>query len=279
MQIILPQRFLSLKIKVMKIKNKIVWVTGASGGIGEALCYKLNEMGAKLIISSRNTELLYQVKRKCTYNQLDVHVLPFDLEKTGTLQEIAEAALKIYGKIDIMIHSGGISQRSLALETNLEVAQKIMNINFWGTVVLSQAILPSMINNGSGQIVIISSLVGKFGTRLRSAYSASKHALHGYFDSLRTEIDPDIKISIICPGFIKTNVTINALTADGSKQNTMDDAQANGMPADKCATQIIKAIKSGKEEVYIGGREKYAVLLKRFLPGLFSKIVRKAKVT
>lgn len=263
----------------MKVKNRIVWVTGASGGIGEALCYRLNEMGAKLIISSRNTELLYQVKRKCTKNHPDIHVLPLDLEKTETLQEIAESALKIYGRIDIIIHSGGISQRSLALETGLNVAQKIMNINFWGTVALSQAILPSMINQGSGQIVIISSLVGKFGTKLRSAYSASKHALHGYFDSLRTEMDSTIKISIICPGFIKTNVTINALTADGSKQNTMDDAQANGMPANECAISIIKAIEADKEEVYIGGKEKYGVLLKRFFPGMFSKLIRKAKVT
>jgi len=263
----------------MEVKNKIVWITGASSGIGEAICYKLNQAGAKLIISSRSSEALYQVKNKCTINQLDVHVLPLDLENIPDLKDKANAALNIFGRIDIIIHSGGVSQRSLAMETSLEVAQKIMNINFWGTVALSQAILPSMISNQSGQIVIISSLVGKFGTKFRSAYSASKHALHGYFDSLRSEIDPKIKISIICPGFIKTNVTINALTADGTRQNTMDDAQANGMSADECAVEIIKAIKSGKEEVYIGGKEKYAVLLKRFLPGLFSKIVRKAKVT
>jgi short-subunit dehydrogenase len=192
---------------------------------------------------------------------------------------VTASALKIFGRVDIIIHSGGVSQRSLALETDLNVAQKIMNINFWGTVALTQNILPSMLSNNTGHIVVISSLVGKFGTKFRSAYSASKHALHGYFDSLRTEINPQIKISIICPGFIKTNVTINALTADGSKQNSMDDAQANGMPADKCAIKIIKAIQSGKEEVNIGGKEKYAVLLKRILPSLFSRIVRTAKVT
>ncbi len=263
----------------MEVKNKIVWITGASSGIGEALCYKLNQAGAKLIISSRSTESLYQVKSKCTKNQLDVHVLPLDLENTLELEDKTKAALNIFGMIDIIIHSGGVSQRSLAMDTDLDVAQKIMNINFWGTVALTKAVIPSMLSNQSGHIVIISSLVGKFGTKFRSAYSASKHALHGYFDSLRSEIDPKIKISIICPGFIKTNVTINALTADGTRQNTMDDAQANGMSADECAAQIIKAIKSGKEEVYIGGKEKYAVLLKRFLPGLFSKIVRKAKVT
>lgn len=261
------------------MKDKIIWITGASSGIGEALTYKLNELGAKLIISSRNREKLYEVKLNCRFSPLDVHVLPLDLENTDLLNDTAESAMKIFGRIDMIIHSGGISQRSLAMSTDINIARKIMNINFWGTVALSQAILPSMISNKSGHLVIISSLVGKFGTRYRSAYSASKHALHGYFDSLRTEIDPEIKISIICPGFIKTNVTMNALTADGSKQNSMDDAQANGMPADECALQIIKAISSAKEEITIGGREKYAVLIKRYLPGLFSKLIRNAKVT
>lgn len=263
----------------MNIKNKIIWITGASSGIGEALCYQLNELGAKLIISSRNREALYQVKSNCKINPLDVHVLPLDLENTDSLKEVTNEAIKIFNKIDIIIHSGGVSQRSMALETELSVAQRIMDINFWGTVALTQHLLPSMLSKNTGQIVIISSLVGKFGTKFRSAYSASKHALHGYFDSLRTEIDPAIKITIVCPGFIKTNVTINALTANGTKQNTMDYAQANGMPADQCAMEIIKAISSGKEEVYIGGKEKYAVLLKRFFPRLFSKIVKKAKVT
>ena len=263
----------------MEVNNKVIWITGASSGIGEALCYKLNEIGAKLIISSRSSDGLYRVKQNCTKNQLDIHVLPLDLENTSDLQSKANAALAIYGRIDIVIHSGGVSQRSLAMETDLDVAKKIMNINFWGTVALTKAVIPSMLSNKVGHIVIISSLVGKFGTKLRSAYSASKHALHGYFDSLRSEIDKKISISIICPGFIKTNVTINALTADGTKQNTMDDAQANGMSANECALQIINAIKSGKEEVYIGGKEKYAVILKRFLPGLLSKIIKKAKVT
>ncbi len=263
----------------MDIRNKVIWITGASSGIGEALTYKLNALGAKLILSSRNRESLYAVKNNCTINPLDIHVLPLDLENTDSLKEVTASAIKIFNRIDIIIHSGGVSQRSLALETDLTVAQRIMNINFWGTVALTQSILPFMLSKNAGHIVIISSLVGKFGTKFRSTYSASKHALHGYFDSLRTEINPKIKISIICPGFIKTNVTINALTADGTKQNSMDDAQANGMPADQCALEIIKAIQAEKEEVYIGGKEKYAVLLKRFLPGLFSKIVRKAKVT
>ena len=153
----------------MEMRNKVVWITGASSGIGEALTYKLNELGAKLIISSRNRESLYLVKSKCKVNSLDVHVLPLDLENIDSLTEVTASAIKIFNRVDIIIHSGGVSQRSLALETDLNVAQRIMNINFWGTVALSQSILPSMLSNNSGQIVIISSLVGKFGTKFRSA--------------------------------------------------------------------------------------------------------------
>lgn len=258
--------------------SKIVWITGASSGIGEALVYKYFKAGDKLIISARNRDELFRVKGNCQ-NSFNVHVLPFDLSETETLSEKAEAAIRIFGKIDLLINSGGVSQRSLALETNIQTEQKIMNTNFWGTVILSKAVLPVMIANGGGQIVCISSLVGKFGTKFRSAYAASKHALHGYFDSLRSEVyDQNIDITIICPGFIKTQVSVNALTANGQNQGTMDDAQNNGMTADACAEQIVAAVKNKKEEVYIGGKETKAVLLKRFFPKIFSKKVREAKV-
>ncbi len=258
--------------------SKIVWITGASSGIGEALVYEYFKAGDKLIISGRNRDELFRVKANCQ-NSFHVHVLPFDLSDIETLESKAEDALKIFGKIDLLINSGGVSQRSLCLDTNLSTEQKIMNTNFWGTVILSKTVLPVMIKNGGGQIVVISSLVGKFGTKLRSAYSASKHALHGYFDSLRSEVfDKNIDITIICPGFIRTKVSINALIANGDSQNTMDDAQANGMNAEICAKEIFKAVKARKEEVYIGGKETKAILLKRFFPGLFSKKIRIAKV-
>lgn len=259
--------------------SKIVWITGASSGIGEALVYQYFKAGDKLIISARNRDELFRVKGSCQ-NSFNVHVLPLDLSETESLNEKAEAAIRIFGKIDLLINSGGISQRSLALETNLQTEQKIMDTNFWGTVSLSKAVLPLMIKNGGGQIVVVSSLVGKFGTKLRSAYAASKHALHGYFDSLRSEVyDQNISITIVCPGFIKTNVSVNAMTASGTPQGTMDDAQANGMSAEICAQKIVKAIKGRKEEVYIGGKETKAVLLKRFFPNYFSKKVKIAKVT
>lgn len=261
------------------MKNTVVWITGASSGIGEALAYNYSAQGAKLIISSRNRDELFRVKQHCK-NPALVHVLSLDLENTEMLAQKAADAIRIFGRIDLLINSGGISQRALAIDTSLETEEKIMRVNFWGTVALTKAVLPTMIGQGAGHIVCISSLVGKFGTRFRSAYSASKHALHGYFDSLRSEVfDKNIDITIACPGYIRTNVTINALTADGSAQGTMDEAQENGMAPAACAGEIVKAIQKKKEEVYIGGKEVKGVLFKRLFPERFSKYLRKAKVT
>lgn len=261
------------------MKNTVVWITGASSGIGEALAYNYSAKGAKLIISARNRDELFRVKMACK-NPALVHVLSFDLENTEMLPQKAADAIRIFGRIDLLINSGGISQRSLAIDTTLATEERLMRINFWGTVGLSKAVLPTMIAQGGGHIVCISSLVGKFGTRLRSAYSASKHALHGYFDSLRSEVfDKNIHITIACPGYIKTNVTINALTADGTPQGSMDEAQANGMSPEACAAEIVKAIDQKKEEVYVGGKEVKGVLFKRLLPARFSKYIRKANVT
>jgi len=263
----------------MDFKNKIVWITGASSGIGEALVYLLNEQGAKLIISSRRAEALYQVKQKCKKTPLDIHVLPLDLEQCDTLFNKADDAWKIYSKIDILINAGGISQRSTVLETETAVEQKIMNINYWGTVNLSKALLPKMLKQGSGNLVVLSSLVGVFGTQFRSSYAASKHALEGYFESLRYEVyDKGITVNMIRPGFIKTNITINSLTEKGIKYNKMDQNQENGMSAFECASQILKAIDKNKEEVLIGGKETFGVLIKRLFPSYFSKMIRKRNV-
>lgn len=261
------------------MKNKVVWITGASSGIGEELVYAYNKLDAKLIISSRNRDELFRVKNNCK-NQINVHVLSLDLRDTEQLEYKAKEAQKIFGHVDLLINSAGVSQRSRAMDTAINIEQEIMNINFWGTVALSKGILPYMMANGGGTVAIISSLMGKFGTRQRSAYAASKHALHGYFDSLRTEVfDKNIHISLICPGFIKTNISLNALTGNGHPHGLMDEGQENGMSAAGCAAEIVKAIDQKKEEVYIGGKETKAVLFKRFFPARFSAYLRKAKVT
>ncbi len=262
------------------LKGKTIWITGASSGIGEALVYELCNEGAMLILSSRRESELERVKNKCpTETQDNIKILPLDLADSNALKEKTEIALRLFGGVDLLINSGGISQRSLVRDTLVSVDRQVMEINFFGSIALSKYLLPSMLNNKSGHFINISSLVGKFGTPYRSGYAASKHALHGFYDSLRAELwKENIKVTMICPGFIKTNVSINAMTEKGEKSNKMDEAQAKGMAPDLCARKIISAIKKEKEEVYIGGKEVYAVLLKRFFPRIFSSMIKTAKV-
>jgi len=263
----------------MNFKNKVVWITGASSGIGKELAIALKSQGAKLILSSRKREKLYQLKQALKTDPINTHIVPLDLTDKQTLALKSEEAWRIYGYIDILIHCGGVSQRSLGLETDLEVEEQILNTNYWGTVILSKNIIPKMIENGGGHVVVISSLMGKFGTQYRTSYAASKHALHGYFDSLRCEVyDKGIDISIICPGFINTDITVNSLTAHGEKYEKADDFQLNGISPKECALQILKAIEKKQEEVIIAGKEKWGIFLKRFFPAYFSKMIRKRKV-
>jgi short-subunit dehydrogenase len=162
----------------------------------------------------------------------------------------------------------------------MDVVRRIMEVNFFGTVAVTQAVLPGMLTRGRGHIVVISSLVGKFGTPQRSVYAASKHALHGFFDSLRAEVhDRGLRVTIICPGFIRTDVSVNALTGDGSQHGTMDDVQAQGMTPAACASRIVRAVEQEKQEAYIGGREVLGVYAKRFVPRLFNRVIRRMKVT
>jgi dehydrogenase/reductase SDR family protein 7B len=193
---------------------------------------------------------------------------------------MAEKVIKEVGTIDILVNNAGISQRSLVKDTPIEIDQKLMNINFFGAVALSKAVLPGMLKQKSGQFVVISSLVGKIESPMRSTYAASKHALHGFFDSLRAETyDDGVQVLMVCPGFIKTDISINAITSDGSKQNKMDENQENGLLPEVVAKRILRAVERGKNEIYIGKREVAAIYLKRWVPGLFARIIRNAKVT
>jgi dehydrogenase/reductase SDR family member 7B len=258
--------------------SAVIWITGASSGIGEALAQLFIRKGFSLIISARNEAKLIALKTSAPDPDL-VFVLPLDLEAQADFNVIVQKGISAFGKIDILINNGGISQRSLAAETMLEVDRRIMEINYFGTIALSKAILPHFISNKSGHFVVVTSLVGKFGTPYRSAYAASKHALHGFFDSLRAEQhDNGIQVTLICPGFVKTQVSINALTANGSALQEMDEAQQNGISPEQCAKEIATAIKKQKREVLIGGRETFGVYLKRFFPGIFAKMLTKAKV-
>ena len=255
--------------------DKVVWITGASSGIGEALAGAFSREGAKLVLSSRNTTELERVRRACD-GGADRHlVLPLDLTRFDDLAGAVSAALRRFDRVDVLVHSGGVSQRSLITSTELATDRAIMDLNFFGTIALTKAVLPSMLARKNGHIVPISSVVGYVGTPLRSTYSASKHALHGFFDSLRAELAKDgISVTIVCPGYIRTNVSRNALTGNGSAHGTMDDSHERAMRPETCARRIVDAVAKRKEEVLVGGIETWAVPLKRFIPRLVSKIVR-----
>lgn len=263
----------------MDIKGKWVWITGASSGIGKALAIEYAKTGCKLLLSARNTEQLEAVKATCKRAE-EIKILPLDLLKIDESIEKAKEFLATIGPIHTLINNAGISQRALVKDTSLDVDRRIMEINFFAVSALTKLVLPQMMEQKEGQFIAMSSLVGKFGSPLRSAYSASKHALHGYYEALRAETYEDgIRVLIVCPGFIKTNISINAVTGSGEKQNKMDDKQANGMLPEDLAKKILRAVYKAKEEIVVGGSERYGVLVKRLFPSIFSKLIKRVKVT
>ncbi len=265
------------------MKDKVIWITGASSGIGEALAYELASQGTKLILSARRKEELERVRSACKGTaQENIQLLPFDLAEASTLELTTKAAVQLFGHIDVLVNNGGISQRSAAKDSNMEVYRKLMEVDFFGTIAISRHLLDHFLERKSGHFVTITSVNGKLGAPNRTGYAAAKHALHGFFDSLRAElwsVCPGIHISLICPGWINTNLSIHALTADGSPQKAKDQTHIKGMKPEVLAKKIAGVIRSKKEEAYFGGfQEVLAIYLKRYVPGIFSKIIRNVKI-
>jgi short-subunit dehydrogenase len=264
----------------MNFKDKIVWITGASSGIGKALAIEFAKTGSILILSSRKKETLEVIKSECEVFGANCFIQILDLENQNNFLEITKMIIAKYHKIDILINNGGISQRSLVKETPLEIDRKIMEVNYFGNIALTKAVLPYMIQQNSGNIVTISSVAGKFGVPKRSTYSASKHALHGFYESLRAEHKADnINVTIAIPGYVKTNISFNAVLKDGTTNNKLDDGQAGGVSAEYCAKKIIKGINRNKKEVLIGGKELVMVHIRRFLPSVYYNIIDKVQST
>jgi short-subunit dehydrogenase len=258
--------------------GKVVWVTGASSGIGEGLVKAFAKEGAKIILSARREDELQRVRKEAGLDDSNSLVLPLDLYK---IDEIDAAITKVkakYTSIDILICNAGIAQRSLVKDSLLQVDRQIMELNFFAVIALTKAVLPGMLAEKKGNIVVISSVMGKMGIPFRSMYCASKHALHGFFEALRGEVfKENIKVNIICPGYVKTNVSINAVTSEGKAHGKMDKGQEKGISPEKCAAGILNAIRKNKEETYIGGTETIAPRLKVLLPSLFSAILKRVE--
>ncbi|TAE31796.1 MAG: SDR family oxidoreductase [Cytophagales bacterium] len=257
------------------MNQKIAWITGASSGIGEALALELARRGAKLVLSARREDELRRVADATGLPPADVLVLPLDMTDEAALPAHVQTVLDRFGRIDYVFQNAGITQRGTVAETKFDVYRQIMEINYFGVVALTKAVLPHMLAQGSGHFVVTSSVAGKLGTKQRSGYCASKHALHGFFDALRAEIhEAGLHVTMVCPGYIKTPISLHALNAEGEKHGRMDTNQQKGMEPAECARKICNAVTRNRDEVYVGGVETMGIYLKRFLPGVLNRILR-----
>jgi short-subunit dehydrogenase len=261
----------------VRFNNKVVWITGASSGIGEALALAFAREGARLVLSSRRPAELERVRATCVRPESHL-VAPLDLTKTETLAPALAEVERQCGAVDVLVNNGGVSQRAMAVATAGEVERALMEVNYFGPVALTKAVLPSMLARRAGHIVVVSSVMGYVGTPGRSSYAAAKHALHGYFDSLRAEVwRQGIKVTLACPGYVRTAVSANAFSADGQQHGVTDTTHERGIAPEKCARAIVNAVARGREEIAVGGPEVYAIYLKRWLPWLASRLIRRMK--
>lgn len=257
-------------------ENKVVWITGASSGIGKELAIQLSKKKCILVLSARREKELICIANELKLTGNNVLILPFDLADVSSFSDKVERVISTFNKIDFLINNGGFSQRAEALDTAEAVEREIFEVNYFAHTALSKLVIPHMIKNGSGHITVISSIAGKFGFYLRSSYSAAKHALHGYFESLRLETEKKgIRILLVCPGKINTDISVAAKTASGTPHNRMDLSHELGMSANTCAKKIILSIEKNKQEIFVGGKELLVIYLKRFFPFFFNKIIRK----
>mgnify|MGYP006279312195 FL=1 len=266
----------------MMFQDQVVWITGASSGIGESLALAFAREGAHLVLSARREAELKRVAEQCDRqgNTGDSPmVLPLDVTETDSLHRATDQVLERFGRIDLLINNAGISQRSLCRDTELSVYQKLMDVDVMGQIALTKAVLPHMLERGEGHIAVTSSIAGKVGGRLRSGYCAAKHAVMGFFDALRAEVeDEGIQVSTIVPGFISTPVAENSLTGDGSPFGQADADNAGGMAPDRAADVILAGLAKGKREIPVGeGKEMMALWLKRLSPELTFRMTRNRK--
>lgn len=264
----------------MELNQKTCWITGASSGIGKEISILLAKQGAKLILSGTNIQLLNEVKNECLKHTSHCDLIPFNLENPQEVELKANEVVNSFGPIYLLVNNGGISQRSISYETPIEIDRKIMEIDYFSHVALTKIVIKGMIEAREGFIAVTSSIAGKFGFHKRSAYCAAKHALQGFFETLRIEVKPfNISLTVVYPGFINTPISTRAINAEGKTYGIMDQGQNRGMSAQKCATKYLKAIVKRKPEVVIGGKELIMVYFKRFMPWLFFRLIPKIKPT
>lgn len=258
-------------MSIASLKGKQIWITGASSGIGLEMSLLAAEAGAHLCLFSSRKDPLAEASRLCAAKgAASVRFEVIDLSNTEKAIKVAESVLEGNAAPDYLILNAGVSQRARTLETDLATSRKIMDLNFFGAVAMAQAALPAMVANGGGNIGVTSSLTGVFGFPLRSTYAASKHALHGYFESVALEYAREnIKVTCAIPGFIKTSISVNSLSGDGSRHGKMDSNQEKGMDPRKCARQYWDAVIRGRWQKVIGGFDTIMVFFYRHMPFVY----------
>ncbi len=264
-------------MSTLDLRGQVVWITGASGGIGEALALQAAQAGACLVLSARRAEALARVQAACP-DPARVALLPLDLTDFDAEAAYTAACLP-FGTITLLVNNAGISQRSLLVDTRMSTYRTLFELDFFAVVALTQVVVPAMRARGHGHVVTISSVTGKVAVPLRTGYSAAKHAVQGFMDAARAELQRDgIHFTTVCPGFVRTDISYNAITGDGGRHNQMDSGQANGISAEACARQVWRAVQRRQAEVLIG-REGWAVLLQRLAPGLLRRVLCRLPLT
>lgn len=260
--------------------NEWIWITGASSGIGKQLSFDLYNRGAKILLASRNISELQNIASEYNFDPKRFAIQSLDLEDYESIDTLVTRWTENYGLPKVVIHNGGISQRSFVIDTKLETIKKLIDVNFMGAAAITLSLLPKILGKKQVRFVVISSVAGKIGSPLRSGYSASKFALVGFFHSLRAENEKKgISVTMVYPGFIKTNISKHALLGDGSKNDKMDEVIENGISVEECSKRILDSVQSGKREVVIAGhRERLGLFLQKYCPALFFKMIQKAKV-
>jgi short-subunit dehydrogenase len=263
------------------VKNKTIWITGASSGIGAALAVELNKRGASLLLSARDEKKLGLVRESCANDSVKVEIVPLDLSRTEELPEEAERICSRAGRIDMFIGNAGVSQRSLFSYTDLDVIHTLVRTNLLANLILVKAVLPRMIEQQEGCIALVSSIAGKFGAPLRAVYSSTKAALHGFAESLAVEMwEKNVQVSVVVPGFVRTNISYNSLKGDGSRHRSMDRNQDRGVAPERCAKRIVDELLSGKREIYVGlnFKARMGLSVSRLFPNIFARIYRRIKI-
>ncbi len=258
--------------------GKVVWITGASSGIGEALAQAFADAGARLVLSARNVAELERVRNTAIdagANGDNILVLPMDVTDYDALPKAVATVQATYGAIDLLINNAGISQRSLCLDTDMSVYRRLFEVDVMAPIALTRLVLPIMVQQGSGHIAVTASVAGKFGAPLRTGYCAAKHAVMGFFDALRCEVAHlGIRVSTIVPGFIRTNISANALNGQGEATQVMDSDIENGMDTQRCAQIVIDGLAAGTDEISVGDGPEMALLdLKRQDPEQLFRLV------